>query len=358
MTPIMRRFGALRLGTKFSLFLVVALVLGVALSTVVLRRVILDQTEENVTNQGEELLGIINAVRSFTSTQVGPLLASQSAEPDFVPAQVPAFAARQTFEALLRQDEHYAHFAFKEASPNPMNLVNQADDFELDLIARFERNPALGEVSGFRSRADGRWFYIARPLTVKDETCLACHGDPADAPTALIAQYGDQNGFGWEVGHIIAAQVIYVPAEDVFDKARSSLILMLGIFIAVSVGIVALINFRLKPMVIRPVAQIAGVAEMITEGSLDAPACASQDLGDVAQRGDELGQLARVFQNMCKEIYAREEQLRAQVQQLRIEIDHMKRDEQVAEITETHYFQELQTKAQDLRRRRRPPTEL
>jgi hypothetical protein len=39
------------------------------------------------------------------------------------------------------------------------------------------------------------------------------------------------------------------------------------------------------------------------------------------------------------------------VQQLRIEVDEAKRARQVAEITETDYFQQLQQKARGLRRK-------
>ncbi len=72
-------------------------------------------------------------------------------------------------------------------------------------------------------------------------------------------------------------------------------------------------------------------------------------LVEVAARPDELGQLARVFQRMAREIYAREQRLKQQVQQLSIELDEVRQARQVAEITETDYFQQLQAKAQDLR---------
>ena len=69
----------------------------------------------------------------------------------------------------------------------------------------------------------------------------------------------------------------------------------------------------------------------------------------MAGREDALGNLARVFQRMAIEVAARERALKAQVQQLRIEIDEAKADRQVAEITETDYFRDLQRKADALR---------
>jgi two-component system, cell cycle response regulator len=79
----------------------------------------------------------------------------------------------------------------------------------------------------------------------------------------------------------------------------------------------------------------------------------SESLDEVARRSDELGQLALVFQEMARQVYARERQLKQQVQQLRIEIDHVRKAREVADITESDYFQQLLDKADELRNRGR-----
>src|SRR6266568_6743143 len=76
-----------------------------------------------------------------------------------------------------------------------------------------------------------------------------------------------------------------------------------------------------------------------------------ESLDEVARRSDELGQLALVFQEMARQVYAREQQLQRQVQQLRIEIDHARKAREVADITESDYFQQLLGKADELRNR-------
>ena len=69
----------------------------------------------------------------------------------------------------------------------------------------------------------------------------------------------------------------------------------------------------------------------------------------VRNREDELGRLARVFQRMAKEIHLREQKLKQEVHQLRIELDAAHQAQRVAEITDSDYFQQLQSRAQDLR---------
>jgi two-component system cell cycle response regulator len=95
---------------------------------------------------------------------------------------------------------------------------------------------------------------------------------------------------------------------------------------------------------LRNVARVTDAAVAVESETFD-----SQTLADVAARTDALGQLARVFSRMASEIYAREQRLKQQVQQLRIELDEARQARQVAEITESDYFQQLEAKAQDLR---------
>jgi DNA-binding response OmpR family regulator len=80
-------------------------------------------------------------------------------------------------------------------------------------------------------------------------------------------------------------------------------------------------------------------------------------LDEVARCSDELGQLAQVFQEMARQVSAREQHLQRQVQQLRIEIDQKRRAREVADITESEYFQQLLGKAEELRHRIKDPEE-
>ncbi len=56
---------------------------------------------------------------------------------------------------------------------------------------------------------------------------------------------------------------------------------------------------------------------------------------------------------MARQVYACEQRLQRQVQQLRIEIDQERRAREVADITESDFFQQLLGKADELRNRAR-----
>ncbi|MCB0210410.1 MAG: HAMP domain-containing protein [Anaerolineae bacterium] len=101
----------------------------------------------------------------------------------------------------------------------------------------------------------------------------------------------------------------------------------------------------------RPVVKLTRMAGSIAEGNYDL------NLSSVATNRfpDEIGQLAEVFQLMVNKVRIREETLKKQVADLKIEIDQAKRNQQVGDIVGTDFFQDLQAKAKAMRRRRSGP---
>lgn len=93
---------------------------------------------------------------------------------------------------------------------------------------------------------------------------------------------------------------------------------------------------------LRDVSEVTHAASAVEDGSY-----VPEVLLQVGRREDELGQLARVFQKMADEIFAREERFKKQIEILRIEIDESKKSRQVAELTETDFFQSLQARARN-----------
>jgi glutaminase len=76
------------------------------------------------------------------------------------------------------------------------------------------------------------------------------------------------------------------------------------------------------------------------------------ELKEVCDRSDELGQLARVFLGMVEQVKAREQKLKQQVEQLKIEIDRSKQAQQVAEIVQGESFQTIKQKLQRMKEKK------
>jgi HAMP domain-containing protein len=170
----------------------------------------------------------------------------------------------------------------------------------------------------------------------------------------------DQAGYHDEWGDWISA---YAPIEDengesvgamgidfraeyvrqVTGEIQQQVLLVFGV--AYVVLLVA--AFAMASAFTGPISSLASSAERIGEGDYD------QDIADmsVGAGRDELTVLADVFEIMIDKVHKREQNLRRQVEELRIQIDEKKRGEQVAEIVETEFFRDLRDKAQVMRAR-------
>ncbi len=349
----------LKLASQFTLLLSLIFIAGIALGGLALSNALEQKAEMEMSHRGQIAIQMVNAVKSYTSKKIAPLIA-QIADPktQFIPETIPSLAARQVFDTL-KQTWKYKDFIYKDATLNPTNLADQVDRFEAKLIEQFESDRTLKTLSGFRAQAGERLFYNAQPLVVTNSSCLVCHGKPQLAPKSHVRKYGTQNGYGWKLNQIIGTQIIYIPASKVFTNARQALFLFLSIFIGIFALVIVFINYLLKWRVIQPLKPIAQLAQTITLDHLSVTEVRKlerEGLSQIAQRTDELGQLGRVFQKMVREVYDREahrrhreQQLSEQLQQLQVEIDSSKVITQVAEIAESDYFQKLQKTAKEIR---------
>jgi HAMP domain-containing protein len=95
----------------------------------------------------------------------------------------------------------------------------------------------------------------------------------------------------------------------------------------------------------RPLRDLTAAAERTGEGDY------SVDFSGLRDQGlkDEIGVLAGVFEIMVDKVHKREQSLKQQVAQLKIEIDEVKKQSEVAEIVESDFFKDLKSRASNLR---------
>jgi signal transduction histidine kinase/CheY-like chemotaxis protein len=309
----------LKLGNKFTLLLTLVFLGGIVLSGVTLSSAMQRKAEDEVMSTAQILTQVMNSVRSYTSNNIQPLLKERlETDPKFISETVPAFSARAVFENFRDRPE-YKSFFYKEATLNPTNLKDKADEFETKLVNQFRSQPKLTELTGYREKGREKLYYIARPLAIKQASCLQCHSTPEAAPKSQIATFGDKTGFGWNLNEIVSAQTVYVPAGEVFARGQKYLALTMGIFVAIFAAVVLLINLLLKRTVINPIKQLTAIAHRVSSGTLSADQQVgefdSPGLSKVAHRADEPGQLTRAFQHMAHEVAMREQNLSSAVEE-------------------------------------------
>ncbi|MEH2049960.1 Tll0287-like domain-containing protein [Nostoc sp.] len=294
----------LKIGAKFNLLLILVFIISILGSGIALSSVLQGRAQNEVTSQAQILIQMVNAVRNYTQNRIDPLLEPRlDTNPTFMPEVVPTFSSKEVFENFRKKPE-FKNFFHKDATLNPTNLADKADNFETQLVERFRNEPNTLEITGFRKLSEGEVFYIARPLKITQEKCLRCHSTPDQAPKSQLVNYGSENGFGWQLNQIVSAQIISVPSQEIFANAKRTWILIMGLLITIFAIVVFLINFLIKKYVIQRIRRIEKIAQKVSVGDMSADFEESSN--------DEIGGLAEAFNRMKASLKIAMEMLNSQ----------------------------------------------
>ena len=200
------------------------------------------------------------AVRTYTSTQINPLLKTQMTY-TFMPQSVAAYSANEYFKQLRKK---YPEYSYKEATLNPSNPTDRATDWEADIVRNFQQYPDKSEVVDERDMPTGRALYIAMPLKITNPACLECHDTPDRAPRTVIEHYGGNNGFGWKLNDVVAAQIISAPMQLPIKRANEAFAAFMLSLAGVFAVLIAAINALLIFLVIKPVNQLSNFATEVS----------------------------------------------------------------------------------------------
>ena len=272
---------------KFNLVLLGIFVLGFLVAGYISYRALQQNAREEILQNARLMMESALSARTYTTSQVKPLLDNQM-KYVFLPQSVPAYAATEQFSELRKKHPDYS---YKEATLNPSNPRNRAADWEADVVNIFRNTATQTEVIGERDTPAGRALYLARPIQVKSKACLDCHSTVDVAPKTMLDLYGSANGFGWKMEEVIGAQIVSVPMSVPIARAEKTFTAFMGSLALVFVAIFVLLNVMLYTMVIRRVTHLAGIADQVSLGNMEA--------GEFkAKSRDEIGTLTEAMGRM------------------------------------------------------------
>jgi protein-histidine pros-kinase len=283
----------MKIALKFNLALLLVFALTLSATYFVARRLLEVNARLNVQENARIMMRSALAIRTYTETQIKPLLDGQN-HYKFLPQTVPSYSATEYFHSLASSPD-LRDYAYKEATLNPTNPRDRAVDWEVDVVNRFRQDPDLKEIVGERDGAFGRSLYLARPLQIADPACLACHSTVSAAPATMIDLYGPANGFGWKPGEIVGAQVVSVPQSVALERADAVVSKILYLLAALFVVLFIALNLLLSTLVLRPIGKLATIADQVSLGEMEAPEFP-------AQGGDEMAALGRSFNRMRRSL--------------------------------------------------------
>jgi len=281
----------MKLMLKMNLVMIIVFLLGLAASYAAANRLLKRNALVEIENNARIMMESALAVRTYTSKQIDPLLKTQMRY-QFLPQSVPSYSATEYFNNLRG---HFPDYAYKEATLNPTNPRDRPSDWEVDVVNHFRQNSDAQEVIGERDTPTGRTLYLARPLRIVDEACLECHSSVEAAPQTLKDKYGTSNGFGWMLKDVVGAQIVSVPYELPVkladDALRGFMYLLVGLFLCMFLAANLLLTF----LVVRPVRNLASIADQVSMGNMEAPEFR-------AKGSDEIGALGASFNRMRRSL--------------------------------------------------------
>ncbi len=174
-------------------------------------------------------------------------------------------------------------FKVKQTSLRYRNPLGAPDDFEREILQRFEKNPEVGTV--FRQvNINGKPYYrLMKPIRVK-KSCLPCHGEPAGEID--IAGYPKE---GYKLGELRGAISVIAPMEAAIENMYNTLKMIglsgLGLLLLAVLAVQTIV----REFVQKPIDKLVDAADRISMGDFDV---------DVQVKGEELGRLAKAFNRM------------------------------------------------------------
>lgn len=281
----------MKLLLKVNIVMVAVFLIGLAASYTVADRLLQQNARSEIQDNARIMMESALAVRAYTVSQIKPLLDTQMRY-KFLPQTVPSYSATEYFNILRKS---FPEYAYKEATLNPTNLRDRAVDWEVDVVNHFRENADAKELVGEREAATGKTLYLARPLRILDEKCLACHSSVSAAPQSMLDLYGSSNGFGWQLKDVIGAQVVSVPYDVPLKRAHAALQNLVSLLVGLFLFLFLAVNILLAALVVRPVRKLAEIADQVSKGNMDA--------ADFPSRGgDEIAELGASFNRMRRSL--------------------------------------------------------
>jgi HAMP domain-containing protein len=140
----------------------------------------------------------------------------------------------------------------------------------------------------------------------------------------------------WSVGIIVPKSIFM---QEIDTNNRFTLIIIITML-----GANILIGLAISAWLLKPIKNLMTAAKEIEEESFD-----PEELATVAQRKDELGQMARVFQEMGSTVVARQNGMKSQLIKLREEKDEAKKVAIASQLGQTNSLQTILNRARAAR---------
>ena len=272
-------------------------------------------------------------ISGIDSTEFAALVKEGKPDESGVPSQDARYQRHQNWlvQVYKVQPKAYAVYTYiKGDGPDDIKWIGDNYRYTLPDVATkfmepYTRTPDSLIMEGF----------------VQDTVNMTIYEDPWGQHVSAYGPIKTPNGevVGAVGIDFIASEVRTVQRDISRTVIISAIIAFISLFIVV---------YLMSSYLTEPIMKLTQAAQYVGEGDYN-----QNFTGMIHKRmRDEIDVLAHNFAVMVGKVYHREQTLRRQVEELKIEIDEAKRSRQVEEIVDSDFFRDLQSRADRMRTRR------
>ena len=212
------------IGTRFCLFVALFAIVFAGIVILKTSRSTKESLQEITYDQVRLALAFDVAIRDYIAHEVRPVVSGLVEPEEFIKqAMSTSFVAREIFDRVRGE---FPDYVLKFSSDDPRNERNLAGPTESEWLQFFRDHPEEATKKGVIAWDDRAYFAKAQVMRI-DLSCLSCHGDPKDAPKALLEDYGADRAFGYQIGDVAGMDLVAVPLstlqEQIIANTKSNL---------------------------------------------------------------------------------------------------------------------------------------
>jgi len=188
--------------------------------------------EEETLRQAELVMTSLESTRGYIREVLRPKMFAELGDDHFmIEAMSTSFITRVIMDRFTNE---LPDFKYRRVAIGARNPDFEANDQEQKMINFFQKNDQDQEWHGMTRVARDRYYTLYRPISFKD-SCMHCHGEATDAPSAILELYGSSRGFQRQTDLVTGIQSISIPVEDSLSAIWQTSFRMFGVVLLLAV---------------------------------------------------------------------------------------------------------------------------
>lgn len=201
--------------------------------------------EHEVRDKAELVFFQADAVQNYVRSSLRPKMYEELPDKFVIQAMSSSYISRAVMGQVRQATGGHL---YRRVAVNARNENFEANGIERELIEYFRMNEESHLWQGYREIDGQSHFVMARPVRY-GQSCMYCHGDPADAPHELTDMYGSR-GFGHEVDAVDGLDFVGLPVTGSVAKLKGTIVFYMMLFCGSALVFFGMTNLFFKRLVV------------------------------------------------------------------------------------------------------------